>query len=245
MTWNDPEISITAIALSIRNSPIFCGLSDSDIEAVAEISTLRSFRRKTLIYGEGAPVSAFYVLQSGLVKISHSDAEGSEQVLRIAEPEDSFGEESLLSPVGYVTNACAVGACRTVVVPRADFLYLLKHNAALCTALLKSVGDHFDSLVRTFGDRRLQSVVTRVGNWLLEHCAECEGPHRIQLQGSKGLLASELGIASETLSRTLRRFSARQLLEVRGRSLLVKSPSRLRQFLQPQPVAEKALACRE
>ena len=240
MTLTDPQISVAAITLSIRNSPIFAGLCDRDVESVAEISAFRSFRRKSIIYMEGAPVSAFYVLQSGLVKISHTDAEGTEQVLRIAAPKHSFGEESLLSPVGYVTNAYAVSACRTIVIPRADFLYLLKHNDALCTALLKSVGDHFDSLVRTLGDRKLQSVATRFGNWLLEHCVEQEFPNQIDLPGSKGLLASELGIASETLSRTLREFSARKLVEVRGRSFLVKNPKRLRQFLNPNAVGIKA-----
>jgi CRP/FNR family transcriptional regulator len=232
MPFSNPEISVAAITLSISNSPVFASLDVRDVEAVAEISTIRRFGRGALIYSEGATVSAFYVLQAGLVRISHCDSEGNEQVLGIISPSQSFGEESLLSPVGYVNSARAELACSTIVVPRADFVYLLKHNAALGRAVLNSVGRQFNSLVQALGDRKLQNVLTRVGNWLLGRCACNEQPQRIHLAGSKGLLASELGIASETLSRTLRTLSLNQLLEVRGRCFVVKNPRRLRSFVE-------------
>jgi hypothetical protein len=93
-------------------------------------------------------------------------------------------------------------------------------------------------LVRSLADRKLQSVATRVGNWVLEHCADQARPQQIDLPSSKGLLASELGIASETLSRTLRVFTNHHLLEVRGRTFLVPNPARLRVFLDhPQAQA--------
>ena len=85
------------------------------------------------------------------------------------------------------------------------------------------------SLISLLEDLRLKPARTRLVEWLLEHCPERESknPQTIALSMSKGLLASELGISSETLSRMFADLEDRHVLEVHGRVLTLTCPSNL------------------
>ena len=83
-------------------------------------------------------------------------------------------------------------------------------------------------------DLTLKDIETRLANWLLRHCPRpiASKPVEVKLNGTKRMLAAELGTTSETLSRTLAKFRDAKLLRTTGNRLTVANPSELHKLLQ-------------
>jgi CRP/FNR family transcriptional regulator len=109
----------------------------------------------------------------------------------------------------------------------------------LAFRLLKSVSQQVRSLMGLVDDLTLKDVKTRLANWLIQHCPNPEShqPQRVQLEMTKRLLASELGVTSETLSRTLAKFRNHQLVRVEGRTVTLTSPGTLAAIVRSPPFA--------
>jgi CRP-like cAMP-binding protein len=78
----------------------------------------------------------------------------------------------------------------------------------------------------------LRSGTQRVIGYLLRDLPEdaADGPVAVELATSKGVLASRLNITREHFSRILHELSAGALIEVRGRTIRILDPARLRGF---------------
>ena len=80
----------------------------------------------------------------------------------------------------------------------------------------------------------MKDASTRLASWLIQHCPDPDSdePQRIELQTAKRLLALELGLASEKLSRTLTKLRTQQLIDVQGRSVTLLCPAWLAEFVR-------------
>jgi CRP/FNR family transcriptional regulator len=82
---------------------------------------------------------------------------------------------------------------------------------------------HLKHLVQLIEDLKFRHIEERLANWLLRQCSPPEtgeGPV-VNLTMNKGILANQLGVTHETLSRTLAKFRHRGLLEVQGRRFIL------------------------
>ena len=82
-------------------------------------------------------------------------------------------------------------------------------------------------------DLKFKQVEGRLAHWLLRNCPEaCSGRvGTIELQMSKRILASQLGVTSETLSRTLAKFRDQKLIRVDGRIIEITNGDGLQAHL--------------
>lgn len=223
------EFKQAAIANTLRRCPIFADMAGNDLNAIASMTTLKSVAKGAYLFWEGAPVHGFYIVQKGAIKLHRLNMKGQEQVLHIYRPTESFAEETILSDAGYPADASATEDSRILLVQKTEFLGLLKTHRELAFRLLRSVSQQVRSLMALVDDLTLKDVKTRLAIWLIQHCPNPEShqPQRVQLDMPKCLLASELGVTSETLSRTLAKFRNHQLVRVEGRTVTLTSPGRL------------------
>jgi CRP/FNR family transcriptional regulator, dissimilatory nitrate respiration regulator len=228
------EFKQAAIANTLRQCSLFEGISGHDLAAIVSISVTKSLVRGEYLFLENAPVDGFYVVQSGAIKLYRLNLKGHEQVFHVFRPVESFGEEMIVSEAGYPADATAAEDSQVLLVPKNEFLALLKTQRELAYRLLRSAGQRVCSLMGLVDDLTLKDATTRLANWLIHHCPNPESyqPHRIHLQMTKHLLALELGIASETLSRTLCKFRTQRLIDVQGRFVTLRCPVRLAEFVR-------------
>ena len=121
-----------------------------------------------------------------------------------------------------------------LLVPKAPFLELLRRNPELALRMLGSMSLHLRTLIAQLEDLTLKDVETRLANWLIKRCPDPESPRpaTIELKTTKRMLAAELGTVSETFSRTLAKFRQQKLVAVKGKTLTVLSPLKLRALLR-------------
>lgn len=216
--------------------PLFAGLRAVDLENVVRIAWLKTVGPGERLFYEGDVNHGLYVVQSGVVRLFRVNASGHEQVVHIARPGESFGEESLFAQSGHALNAAAVQSSRLVILPRNEFVTYLRTNPELLLRVVKALSGHVREMIGLLDDLRLKSAKARLANWLLERCPNrnSDEPQSISLSIPKRVVASELGMASETFSRTLAELQQMELLVVRGRTLVLSSPRQLDRTLSEE-----------
>jgi len=228
------EFRNVALISSLRSCQLFAGVPPQDLEAIAEVTVLKSLDKDEYLFHEGDQAAGFYIVRSGAVNVHRVNALGREQIIHVFRAGDSFAEAALAAPTGYPADARAIEPTQVLLVRKDGILALLRHQPELALRMLGSMSSHLRVLVGQLEDLTLKDVETRLANWLVKRCpeAESENPVRIELKTTKRVLAAELGTVSETFSRTLGKFREQKLINVKGKTVTVVSPKRLNALLR-------------
>lgn len=222
------------IVSTLRQCRLFAGLPPEDLAAIAGITEVRSVGKGAYLFHEGDSARGFYIVQKGAINVHRVNAAGKEQVICIFRENESFAEATLATRTGYPADARAVEPSQVLQVQKDGFLALLRRHPELALRMLAGMSMHLRSLVGQLDDLTLKDVETRLANWLVKRCPQsaADKPVVVELMVAKAVLAAELGTVSETFSRTLAKFREQGLVQVKGRTIKVHSPAKLRALLQ-------------
>jgi CRP/FNR family transcriptional regulator len=202
---------------AIKSCPLFVGVTDSDLDDLTRIARRQQYAKDQMVFSEGEEATGFYIPLEGKIKIFKLSPEGRERVLRIAHPGRTFAEAAIFDVGVFPACAQAIEPSVLLFFPKQAILDLLHCNAQLAinmiggvSRILREMMDHMESL--TFKD-----VPSRLARYLLD-LSDMKQRH-VVLPISKAQLAANLNTAGETLSRSLRKMSDDNLIEVRGRSI--------------------------
>lgn len=228
------EFKKVAVVNTLRSCQLFTGLSQPDLQNIAEVTVVKSLAKDEYLFHEGDPAIGFYVVQRGAVNIHRVTATGKEQVIHVFRTGDSFAEVALAAPTGYPADARVLEDTQVLLVQKDGILALLKRQPELALRMLGSMSSHLRVLVGQIEDLTVKDVETRLANWLVKRCPnpQSEAPVKIELTMTKRVLAAELGTVSETFSRTLAKFRQQKLLAVKGKTVTVLSPVKLHTLLR-------------
>ena len=223
----------TAIAATLRSCQLFSGLPAGELEIIAGFALLRNLAKNSYLFREGDVSEGFYVVQKGAINVHRVSPAGREQTIYVFRAGESFAEASMAVETGYPANARAIETSSVIVIPKAPFLALLTRRPDLGLRMLGSMSQHLRVLVGLVEDLTLKDVETRFLHWLAKRCPLTQhGEFTLALEGTKRVLAGELGTSSETLSRTFARLRAEKLLSVKGNTLVVRDVTGLRARLR-------------
>jgi CRP-like cAMP-binding protein len=223
------SISTVALLSALRSCRLFESLSSADLQRIAEFASLRRITRGEFLFREGEPTSGFFVTHSGAVNVHRIAPDGREKIIHVFRAGESFAEATLPDGAGYPAHACCVEDGNVVFIPRGEFLELLKTRPDLSLRMLASMSHHLRILVNALDDLTQKDVETRLAIWILRRCPRPlnSEPTDIKLDISKTLLASELRIRNETLSRAIAKMRALDLIISKGKTIHVIDPLRL------------------
>jgi len=92
----------------LKNIAPFTSLDDADLQEIGGTMELSNFPPKEIIVRQGTQGTDFYIIHSGLVKVSLQDKDDKEKVIGFLGEGDCFGEISLLSQGPAATGIQAV-----------------------------------------------------------------------------------------------------------------------------------------
>jgi CRP/FNR family cyclic AMP-dependent transcriptional regulator len=108
--------------------PVFALLDAEERAVLAQQVEVRHFPKYKTIFRTGDPGGRAFVTQSGLVRVSMTDAVGEEVVVDMAGPGEIFGLSSLLAGASHLTTASAVENTVVIEVDRNDLEILLQRK---------------------------------------------------------------------------------------------------------------------
>ena len=218
---------------TLRSCQLFVGLPAADIGAIASFTVPKHLDKGQYLFREGDRSEGFYVVQRGAVNVHRVNAAGKEQVIHVFRPIESFAEATLATQAGYPADARATEPTTVLLVPKNDFVDLLRRRPDLALRMLGSMSQHLRVIVGLLDDLTLKDMETRLANWLLKRCPRpiSDRAVEIELDRTKRVLAAEMGTTSETLSRTLAKFRDQKFLRVKGNTITLSKPRELQKLL--------------
>ena len=219
---------------TLRSCQLFMGLPTSDIAAIASFVIPKHLDKSEYLFREGDRSEGFYIVQKGAINVHRVSAAGKEQVIHLFRPIESFAEGTLATEGGYPADARATEPATVLLIPKNDFINLLRKRPELGLRMLGSMSQHLRVIVGLLDDLTLKDMETRLANWLLKRCPRpiSDRVVQIELDRTKRVLAAEMGTTSETLSRTLAKFRDQHFLRVQGNTIMLTKPRELQELLQ-------------
>ena len=219
---------------TLRSCQLFMGLPAADVTTIALFVISKHLDKGDYLFREGDRSEGFYIVQKGAINVHRVSAAGKEQVIHVFRPIESFAEATLATEGGYPGDARATEPTTVLLVPKSEFLDLLRRRPDLALRMLGSMSQHLRVIVGLLDDLTLKDMETRLANWLLKQCPHPVGAHpvEIKLNRTKRVLAAEMGTTSETLSRTLAKFRDQKFLRVRGKTVVIARPLELQKLLR-------------
>jgi CRP/FNR family transcriptional regulator, dissimilatory nitrate respiration regulator len=221
-----PPVDIPAL---LRRIPLFSELSDADLERVARFARERRLARGEVLFQRGDLPHGFYFLVSGQVKLAFSSAQGTEKVVEILGPMQSFGEAVMFMNHPYPVFAEALTESVLLQLGQAVVTELIEQDAKFALKLLAGMSVRLHSLVRDVETYSLRSSMQRVIGYLLQQ-ADSDQPGEFELPTSKQVIASRLNLTPETLSRIFHELAENGLITVHGKHIRLHDPARLARY---------------
>jgi CRP-like cAMP-binding protein/Fe-S-cluster-containing hydrogenase component 2 len=109
----------------LRSVPLFASLSEEFIEHLRQNVELVSYNQSQIICKEGEDADAFYLIRSGMVRVSQS-MPGGEIVRTYLSRGDCFGEIGLLRQNKRTATCSALDAVDVVKIPVTEFNLMLE-----------------------------------------------------------------------------------------------------------------------
>lgn len=223
-----PLAADPAIAAELRRNNLFAALSEDEFTRVLAACQRHHLEPEQTLFEQGQAAERFFLLRSGLVKLSRLSPSGDEKVIELIQAGQTFAEALMFSDksVAYPVTARALEPSEVLAFDSRTFLALLKASPATCLAMLAGLSRRMHALVEEIDCLALQSATARVAAFLL---ANAKGD-TVTLRTPKNVLASRLSIQPETLSRIFARLAAEGVLEVQGTQILLYRPDELQRM---------------
>ncbi len=229
------EIQESCVTCPQRHQREFCNVSPQAVEHLQHSKSTSIYPAGTLLYIEGQAPRGVFILCNGRAKIYTSSKQGKVIILKVAHPGEVLGLEAALSNREHEETAELLECCQVNFMATKDFLrYISEHSdAALKTAAqLTSDCRAAQEGIRCLG---LSGSVEEKLARLLAHWAENSGRHpgrdtRFPVPYKHEEIAQMIGSTRETVTRLLGALKKKKIIEVRGATVIVKEPEKLKQL---------------
>jgi len=187
---------------------LFAGLDRPTLERLASGVRMRRFRRAEVLFHQGDPGDALFVVATGAVKIMLPSEEGEEAILATVRPGEFFGELALLDGAPRSATAVALEPTETFVLPRDAFRTLVNAEPGTRDALLAALAAELRRLTRHVEELHFLDITGRLAARLV-HLAEESGVQApngsLRLDGplTQGDLASMIGATRQSVNKLL------------------------------------------
>lgn len=210
---------------AVRRTAIFSTLTDDEIRAALPFFRERRIKKGEVIFHEGEPGRHFYIVRSGSVKVYKLSEDGKERILQVFGPGQFFAELPVLDGRNYPASAEALSQGTLLFVSRDDFFQILSRYPQMTATVYEIVGDRLRHFATAVTDLTLKDASRRLAGFLLAkmeaHDPLGQDQVRFPLELTHQEIASLIGTARETVSRTLRQFEKDGILEMKDRHITV------------------------
>lgn len=209
---------------------MFKELSVEQISNIAESSQLTDYPRGTSVFNRGEAALGLYILLKGQLKLGVTSPQGSEKIISIVSPGDSFAEAILFLERQFPVYAQATLDSQVLLVPKSLIFSMLDNDTMFARKMLAGLSVRMHQLVQDIEMLSLQSCTQRFIGYLLQISADASDASNVRLPASKTTIASLLNLTPETLSRTMAKLQQQGLIEVNGKDVMITDVKKLRSY---------------
>jgi len=225
------EIIESCLACPHREDRLFCNLSPLAVQRLAAITSAAAYPKGATLFVEGQAPRGVFILCTGRVKLSTSSADGKTLILRVSEPGEVLGLPATVTGKPYELTADVIEPTQANFISRQDFLGFLREHGEAALRVAQQLGETYHSAIsemRTIG--LSHSAGEKLARFLLDLSAdhdEAQGEVRLTLTLTHEEITQMIGASRETVTRLFTDFKKKQLLQVRGSTIIIKNKAAL------------------
>lgn len=223
------------LSCHLRSDNFFCALSSESLEAFNQIKHGSVFPEGAVIFVEGQTSRGIFMLCQGRAKLSTTSRDGKTLILRIARAGEVLGLDAVVRSKPYEVTAETTQPCQLNFVNREDFLRFLKEHSDACLHAARHISrecqEAYD-VVRSIG--LSHSVSGRVAKFLLASATDGQvtnGVICVKLALTHEDIAQLTGTSRETITRILSEFRKKDIVELKGSTLIIHNKPALEQLV--------------
>lgn len=213
-----------------RLKSVFCNLDDESLKGLALNKSCNIYPKGQTVFWEGNQPQGMYCVNKGSVKISHTDNDGKEQIIRMVKEGDILGYRSLITGEDYTSTAVALEDTTVCLIPKENFFKLLEENSDLSLGVMKLLSKELDTAETTISSLAQKQVRERIAETLLMlkefYGTEADG-ETIQAPVSRYDIAGMAGTARETATRLLSEMKQENVIDFDAKKIRILNPNEL------------------
>lgn len=220
----------------IRDVPLLARLGEQDLRDFASRGSVRTYRAGSVIFREGDPGDALYVVVEGNVRIALLSPQGEEATVAMLGPGEFVGDLALLDGLPRSASAIASEPTKALVVTRDDFTEWLSRKPKAALALLETLSLRVRRTDEVLTDLSFLDLPQRLTKRLLELATANPDtrtksePGQPRVRITQAELASMLGVSRESVNKQLNAFARRGWLKLGRGAVTLLDPEALRAF---------------
>jgi CRP-like cAMP-binding protein len=207
----------------LRRHHLFAGLNDEQIGRLLQTTHVMHLDEGQLLFASMQEARHFYLVRSGSVRLYLSAPDGSEKVLHLVSPGETFAEAiTFMDGQRYPVNASALSKSEIIAISNVTFREILRDSTDTCFRLMADMSTWLKKQIQDIDALTLQNATLRFTNFLLHQVPPGElHDVQIELSAPKHVIASRLSIQPESFSRILRNMQKSGLISVEGSSIRI------------------------
>lgn len=215
----------------LRNADAFCHLNIEALRALDDISYSVLYPEHAVLFSEGQPCRAVFILCSGKAKLSTCSRDGKKVMLRLAQAGELLGLSSALADLTYDVSAETLAPAEARVLKREDFLRFVEGFPSVHPHMLEILSKEYSA-----GLESLRSLAwfptarARIAQLLLQLCANGNGPRpesHTKLVLTQEQIAEMTATSRETVTRMMSELRRSRVISLRGPDLVIRNRTAL------------------
>jgi CRP/FNR family transcriptional regulator, transcriptional activator FtrB len=219
--------------------PLFRDMNPANFSTLTQAAFLQRFPPHVVLVREGETPDFLHVVGDGLVELfaTHGKHEVGLALLR---PTSTFGLAAVMKDAVYLNSVRTLEPSQILMIPVGAARTVFSLDTAFARGVAEELSNSHRDAVKELKNQKLRPSFERLANWLIREATMEGDKGKLTLRIDKRTLAAHVGTTPENLSRNFAML-ADHGIEVRGRTITIKSMKALTNFANPSPLIDDPL----
>ena len=220
----------------VREDHLFCNLPPAAVQRLNEIRSSATYPKSAMLFIEGQQPRGVFVLCTGKAKLSTSSSEGRTVITKISEAGDVLGLSATISNRPYEVTAEMIEPGQANFITRDALLHFMREYGEVAVRVAEQLSRNYYSAyegIRTLGltNSPAERFAKLLLGWTNSSATNNGDPIQVKLTLTHEEIAEIIGTTRETVSRLFSQFKKKQLLQLKGATLVIRNRAALQKMI--------------
>ncbi|HEY6372179.1 MAG TPA: Crp/Fnr family transcriptional regulator [Candidatus Sulfotelmatobacter sp.] len=231
-----PNILDNCVSCPVRGEHLFCNLSLQAAPRLNDVKSTAVYPKGAMLFIERQQPRGVFVQCTGKVKLSTSSREGKTIITKISDTGGVLGLNAVVSNRPYEVTAEMMEPGQANFIPRDSWLHTLQDHPEVAVKVAQPLSRNYCVAYEEIGTLGLaaspsEKFAKLLLSWSTESAQE-DGSAQVKLTLTHEEVAAIIGTWRQTVSRLFSEFKNKQLMQLKGATLIIRSQIALEKTVQ-------------
>lgn len=187
----------------LKKTRLFREVGETVGERLVRNCIMQDFAKDAVLTQQGEASEFVHLILTGRVALTAECCDGGSTIITMLGAGDIFVGAAAILSLPYLVTAKAAAQSRILLIPSERFRLALKTEHALTLMMLNNQAEYWRLLVNHLRELKLHSGLERLAHYIVRQSPQQSGSVRFRLSCDRKIIAAELGMSPEFLSRNL------------------------------------------